>query len=223
MASRAVGALFGLAAVILFAVSIASPKLTPKLPAWWDGHPTIEGKTYDRMDVHVGLIGAARCFDGDANCSDLEVDSMFQAVGLGELAIAGLAELFAILLTISIWRVGDGRKLLARLALGAGVLAAAGSAALVLIGPDLHATDQGRALAIAPVPIGLGLMMFWGAIAATGIASVLALRLQPEPLRLKPSLARIPAEPQPDVYGMIGAPASPARGMPMFEGAPQLR
>src|SRR5438874_2118975 len=107
MASRAVGALLGLAAVILFAVSIASPKVSPALPAWWDGHPSVEGKTYDRMDVHVGLVGAARCFDGDQNCSALEVDSTFQAVGYGELALTGLALLVAIAVTITIWRVGD--------------------------------------------------------------------------------------------------------------------
>jgi hypothetical protein len=202
MASRAVGALFGLAAVILFAVSIASPKVTPIVPAWWDGHPSIEGKTYDRMDVHVGLVGAARCFDGAANCTPVDVDSTFQTVGLAELALAGLAELFAILLTISIWRIGDRRKLLARLALGASVLAGAGSAALVLIGPEIHASDQGRSLAIV-VPLGPGLFMFWGALAATGVAAVLALRIQREPLRLKPSLARMPIEPQPDVRQIV--------------------
>src|SRR5690242_13442812 len=106
MASRAVGALFGLAAAILFVVSIASPKVTAKLPGWWDGHPSIEGKTYDRMDVHVGLLGAARCFDGGANCTDLEVEPTFEAIGLGQLGATGLAALLVIALSISTWRVG---------------------------------------------------------------------------------------------------------------------
>src|SRR5258708_4134372 len=132
MASRAVGALLGLAAAMLFAVSIASPTLTATLPAWWDGHPTVDGKVYERMDGHVGVLGAARCFDGDANCTELDVDSTFQALGHGELALVGLAELFVVLLTISIWRVGDRRKLVAKLALASCVLAAAGSAVLVM-------------------------------------------------------------------------------------------
>jgi hypothetical protein len=240
MASRAVGALFGLAAAILFAASIASPVVTAKLPAWWDGHPIVEGKTYDRMDVHVGLAAAARCFDGDANCSPLDVDSTFTDVALGELGVAGLAAMFVVLMTISIWRLGERRKMLAQLALGVTIIAGAGSAALVLIGPDLHATDQGRSLAIG-VPIGPGLFMFWGALTATIISATSALRVQPEPLRLKPSLARPPETVQPDLREimreqhdslrpsamgpepMIGAPASPGRGVPLFDGAPQLR
>jgi hypothetical protein len=224
MASRAVGALLGLAAVILFAVSIASPKVTPKLPAWWDGHPSVEGKTYDRMDVHVGLLGASRCFDGDQNCTDLEIDSTFQAIGYGELGLAGVTLLVAILLTVSIWRVGDRRKGVAKLALVVGMLCAAGTAVLVLVGPDLHATDRGRSLAIE-VPIGLGLMLFWGALAAMGAASVVALRLEREPLRLKPSLVRMASEqpPGPESLPMMSAPLSPSNGNPLFEGAPQLR
>jgi hypothetical protein len=239
MASRAVGALFGLAAAILFVVSIASPKVVASLPAWWDGHPSIEGKTYDRMDIHVGVLGAARCFDGGANCTSLQIDSTFEAIGYAELGVTGLAELLVILLVISIWRVGDRRKGLARVVLVVCMFAGAGTAMLVLLGPDVRATDQGRTLQIA-VPIGTGLFMYWIALAASGTASLLALRVEPEPLRLKPSMAMQPV-PTPDVREMlreqhdslrpsalgpepmIGAPPSPARGMPLFDAAPQLR
>src|SRR6478752_6849988 len=109
MAGRAIGALFGLVAAIAFALSIVSPKV-PVLPAWWDGAPTVEGKTYDRMDIEVGPLGARHCFDAGANCKDdVTIDSTFQVLGYGELGAIGLMELFVIVLTISIWKLGDRR------------------------------------------------------------------------------------------------------------------
>src|SRR5512135_3596329 len=110
MASRALGAILAVLAALTLAAALASPVITRDLPAWWDGHPNVDGKTFERMDVHVGLLGAERCFDGGANCTSLEPSATFQAIGYGEVGATGLAALCSLLLAVSVWRVGDRRK-----------------------------------------------------------------------------------------------------------------
>jgi hypothetical protein len=229
MQPRAHGATLAVVAAILFTVSLVTS-------AWWDGHPQVDGKTIGRKDVHIGLHGARGCNLGEqVTCEPLTVGDTFTDLGYGELGAVALADLLAILLAISAWRISDWRRPLARIAIGAALLAAAGAATLVVLGPDIKAVQAVHA------PIGWGLFAFIGGVAATAAASVVTLRVDAEPLRLRgaqpagtapmfdvrdvlrshhdglrpsiPSLSPMPPSPG----------AAPAGAQPLFDGAPQLR
>ena len=248
MASRAIGAILAVVAAITFVISLASPRVTAAIPAWWDGHPSALGKTFERMDAHVGVLGAERCFDGAANCSMLDTNSAWQAIGYAEAGATGLAALLALVLAISIATLGDRRKGIAKVVLAVVLVAGALSAVLVVIGPGIEANGDGRTLEI-DVPLGIGLFMFWGATGAGLIASVVGMRVEREPLRLKPSLMPQidpalantvdvrealreqhgglgPAAlgPEPMMGGSVAVPVTPMRGSaPLVPQAPQLR
>ncbi len=117
MAPRALGALLALAAVVAFAVSIATS-------AWWAGHPVVEGRPITAKDVHVGLLGAEGCnTGGDGSCEPVPIGTTYKLATYGELAIVGLTALLALALAISTWTVGDRRKGLARATMLMAVLA----------------------------------------------------------------------------------------------------
>ena len=93
------------------------------------------------------------------------------------------------------------------------------------------------------MPIGLGMMLFWGGIGSASLAGVIAMRLEREPLRLRASAASVaPPKQQPwDVGellrddqlrsppgptspgGHLAGPAGPLAPPPLFDAAPQLR
>jgi len=240
MGSRALGALLAVTAAIAFAGALASGVLAGAIvPGWWDGHPQIGDKVIERKDIHVGLLGASGCNLGETvECQPLDVGSELEILGYVELGLGGLAMLFAIALAVSAWRIGDGRKTVAKLALIVAALASIGVALLMIRGPDLEAGQP------VNVPIGFGLILFWSGAGATAIAAIATMRVRKEPLRLKPSLPHVDVpSPQPvDVRDLlvqqhdtlrpaalgpeprIGAPQppSPPPG-PVVERAPQLR
>jgi hypothetical protein len=173
MASRAVGALLGITAAALLAASLATS-------AWWSGHPVVDGHSIGAKDAYVGLWSATGCNTGGiGNCERVHVGETFATAALGELAIAGVATLLVLLLGISIVRDSERKKLVAKLAIAAIVLAAIGGGLLILLGPQIKGSST------VEVPIGWGMMVFWGGIAAGSLASVATLAARLEPLRLK--------------------------------------
>jgi hypothetical protein len=193
MASRAVGALLAVSAAALVAVSLATS-------AWWDGHPRVDGHTITAKDVHVGLWAATGCNTGGiGNCEAVNVADTFAIAGLAELALAGIAALLALVLAISAARDGKRKKAIAKVVLGATVLAAAGGGMLLILGPAIQSEK------VVDLPIGWGMMMFWGGIAAASLAAVATLASRPEPLRLKTAQGqRMPAQPPPfDMHDML--------------------
>jgi len=250
MAPRALGALFALLAALAFATALAGGLLPKIVPGWWDGHPIVNGKVFDRKDVHVGLLSAYGCnLGGEIVCEDVHTKSDRIPVGYAELGALGLIILTAFALTRSTWKVGDLRKFLGKIVLVEVALVAGGGVALLLVGPQVIVDDHPE-VNIA-VPVGLGMMVFWGGVAAAGIASVIAIRLEPEPLRLKrsePRLAQVQPQPVFDVHQMLAeshegmrpssprmdravSPGGPLPGhagplvpqAPLFDAAPQLR
>ena len=229
MAPRALGALLALVAVVAFAVSIATS-------AWWAGHPVVDGRPITAKDVHVGLLGAEGCnTGGDGSCEPVAVGTTYKIATYAELAIVGLTALLALALAISVWTVGDRRKGLARATIMMALIAAAGGGAVLALGPAIKSSQR------VDVPIGWGLYIFGGAIAASLVGGAIGRKVEREPLRLKPSLAPNHPSPQLDVRDMLreqrdgmlhpGSRKSEPRmgqepmreSVPLFGSAPQLR
>lgn len=254
MASRAFGALLALIAAIAFAGALVSAvagsvadESMRVMPAWWDGHPRVDGRVIDRKDVHIGPLGAIGCNLGERQtCEDVAIAMVPRIVGLVELALTGLGAVIAMVLLISAWRVGDRRKQVAKLAIVAAALVAGGAGALTALGPQIQAGQ------IVDAPIGLGLILLWGAAGTTTLAGLLTLRIEREPLRLKVSKpndlpppvdmrevlrnqhggvgpASLGPEPMlggpmpPSPGGNLAGPAGPLGGQPLYNAAPQLR
>lgn len=228
MAPRALGALLALVAVVAFAVSIATS-------AWWTGHPVVAGRPITAKDVHVGLLGAEGCnTGGDGRCEPVEVKTTYKVAMYAEIGIVGLTAILALALAISVWTVGDRRKGLARATLTFTIIAAAGGGIVLALGPAIKAGQH------VDVPIGWGLYVFGGAIAASMLGAAIGRKVEQEPLRLKPSNAPMMSSQQRDVRDMLreqdgmlhpGSRKSeprfgheqPRTSVPLFGAAPQLR
>ncbi|HEY5943968.1 MAG TPA: hypothetical protein VIV40_00680, partial [Kofleriaceae bacterium] len=187
MASRALGAFLALAAAAAIVVSIASS-------AWWAGAPVIDGKLFEAKYVHAGPLGANGCnVGGDGSCEPITIDQTVQLVGYAELGAAALATLFLFVLLSAALRVSEHRRGIATTSLLFTLLAGAGGGALLALGPGIAASQ------VVEVPIGWGTFAFGGGIVASLLASLITRRLEPEPLRLKPS----PNAPQSDVHAVM--------------------
>ena len=179
MASRALGAFLALAAAAAIVVSIASS-------AWWAGTPVIDGKAFDAKDVHAGPLGATGCnVGGDGSCEPVAIDQTVQMIGYAELGAAALATLFLFVLLSAALRVSEHRRGIATTSLLFTLLAGGGAGALLALGPGIQASQ------VVEVPIGWGAYAFGGGIFASLLASLITRRLEPEPLRLKPTLSPI--------------------------------
>ncbi len=238
MAPRAFGALFALVAALLFATALAGGLAPKVVPGWWDGHPVVQGRELELKAIHVGLLDAYGCnLGGEIRCEELETNHALDVVGIAELAALGLGAFTALLLALSAARIGDRRRLLAKLLLFEIVLIAAGAATIFIHGPDLRIAIQ------VLMPVGIGLMAVGGGVGTALLAIIAAYRVRREPLRLKPSQAQIQhqqrAQHQPafDVRELLregqgGTPQTPAPASspssvpvhsPLFESAPALR
>jgi hypothetical protein len=192
MAPRAFGALLALVAALLFMASLAGAIAPTKVPAWWDGHPTVNGKTFEHKAIHVGLLGATGCNLGEnVTCDPLETGALLQPIGIAELAALGILTLTTFALLVSIWRIGERRKGLGRVVVVEVLIAAAIAGAWFAVGPEIKAGT-----AMVSVPIGFGMYAFGGGAAGALIAGLLARIVEREPLRLKTS-KRMPAPPPP--------------------------
>lgn len=111
MAPRAFGALLALVAALLFMASLAGAIAPTKVPAWWDGHPTVNGKVFEHKAIHVGLLGASGCNLGETTtCDSLETGALLQPIGIAELGALGILTLTTFALLVSIWRIGERQK-----------------------------------------------------------------------------------------------------------------
>src|SRR5690242_13504738 len=145
MPTRALGALLAAVAAVLFVASIVTS-------AWWDGHPRVDGHIFTAKDVHIGLLGGEGCnTGGTGECQPLELGATFETAAYGELGAIGLATALAILVAAAAWRISDGRKKVAKLALIVSAIAAAGAVALLVIGPQIKSS------AVVEAPIGWGM------------------------------------------------------------------
>jgi hypothetical protein len=177
MPTRALGALLAAVAAALFVVSIVTA-------AWWSGHPRVDGHVFFAKDVHIGLLGGQGCNTGGAGaCQSLELGPTFTIAGYAELALTALATMLALLVAGAAWRVSDGRKRLAKAALLVAAIAALGALALLVLGPQIKSSQKVEA------PIGFGLLVFAGGVAASFVSSLVTMRVEREPLRLKTSAA----------------------------------
>ena len=177
MNPRLGGALLALAAVALFVVSLATS-------AWWNGHPSVDGKVREIQEVHVGLHGGEGC--NTRGCSALEISTPAKILGFGELGIVGFAAIIGAALGLASYRGSDRRQPVGKLALGVIGLALLVSIVLVALGP---VSAQKVSL-----PIGWGLIMFWAGSGALVVASALAMRTR-QPFQLKPSRPKLPSQP----------------------------
>jgi hypothetical protein len=214
MGPRALGALLALAAAIAFAASIATS-------AWWAGPPTVNGDLREVQFVHIGLLGGEGCNPGgEGGCEPVEVSDTLRLMSYGVLGVHALATLFAFLLAISAARVGERRKGLATTSLLMTLLAAGGAGAMLALGPAIQAGG-----ATVTVPFGYGLYILGGAVFSSFLASILARRIEVEPLRLKPGVAPTVTAAPPDIRDILRSdhegvrPSAPN----LFGGAPQLR
>src|SRR5580704_2460943 len=168
MAPGAFGALLALVAALLFMASLAGAIAPTKVPAWWDGHPTVGSKTFEHKAIHVGLLGASGCNLGETvTCDTLETGALLQPIGIAELAALGILTLTTFALLVSIWRIGERRKGLGRVVVIEVLIAAAIAGAWFAIGPDIK-----TGTATVSVPIGFGLYAFGGGAAAALIAGL---------------------------------------------------
>ncbi|HET9992063.1 MAG TPA: hypothetical protein VFQ65_26215, partial [Kofleriaceae bacterium] len=188
MAPRAFGALSALVAALLFATALAGGLVPSLVPGWWDGHPIVDGKVRELKVIHVGLLEASGCNLGEqVVCEPLDLGHHLEPVSYGELGALGLGSLTMLLLAMSAWKLGDRRKFLGKLALFEVVVIGGGAAAIFFVrGPDLNVQIR------LGLPVGIGLFAAVGGCGVGLIASVIGMRLEPEPLRLKSSEARMP-------------------------------
>ncbi|MEO8841965.1 MAG: hypothetical protein ABI591_30055 [Kofleriaceae bacterium] len=187
MAPRAFGALFALVAALAFAIAFAGGLVPTTVPGWWDGHPTVQGKQLERKSIHVGLLEAHGCNHGEeVVCEIVPTGHTLDVVGIAELAALGLGIVTALMAAFSMWKLGDRRKFLGKLLLVEVVLIGGGAGAIFFHGPDLKFTMQ------VGIPVGIGLYSVVGGAALALFGSIIAMRLEPEPLRLKTSEQRIP-------------------------------
>jgi len=191
MAPRAFGALLALVAALLFATALAGGLVPTIVPGWWDGHPIVEGKVRELKVIHVGLLDAQGCNLGEeVKCEPLDTNHRLEPLSYGELGALGIGSLTMLLLALSAWKVGDRRKGLAKVALIEVLVIGAGAAAIFFIrGPDLDVQIR------LGLPVNLGLFAAAGGCGAGFLASLIARKIEPEPLRLKSSEPRL-AHPQ---------------------------
>jgi hypothetical protein len=212
MASRALGAFLALAAAAAIVVSIASS-------AWWAGTPVVGGKPLDAKYVHSGPLGATGCnVGGDGSCEAIKVVQQTEIVGYAVLAASGLAVLFLFLLLSAALRVSDHRRGIATTSLLFSLLAGGGGGALLALGPGIENAQ------VIDVPIGWGTFVFGSGVLASLLASLITRSLEREPLRLKPSLRRLPQADPPNlqpVSGVIGGSAP--KPLPQHEPAAMAR
>ena len=191
MGSRAVGAFLAIAAAAAFTVALLTP-------GWWSGHPTVDGHTYRTKTYEIGLYSATGCnTGGDGTCEALPLDGTFELVGYGELALGGLAAVLGLALGVATLRLRDGRAALAKLAIIAALVAAAGAAVAVV---GFEPLDTGTRI---DVPIGWGLFVFGGGVVATIAAGIVAPRARREPLRLKSAMPPQLQQPAFDVRELL--------------------
>jgi hypothetical protein len=182
MSPRAVGALLAIVAALAFVVASASP-------AWWSGHPDVNGHTVAAKRVSVGLVGARGCnVGGDGRCEDIPTATGVRVLGYALVALVIVAIALAGALSVSIWRTNERRHSLANMTMilvGASVLVAI---ILLLAGPGLHTG------AAVHVPIGWGPFVLVGAAGLAFAASMIARGLVP-----------VAADASPPVAGAYGA------------------
>src|SRR3569833_247435 len=219
MAPRAFGALLALVAALLCATALAGALAPSIVPGWWDGHPTVDGKVRELKVIHVGLLEASGCNLGEeVKCQPLDINHRLEPVSYGELGARGRGALTLLLLAVSAWKVGDRRKLLAKLALLEVVVIGGGAAAIFFIrGPDLNVPNR------LGLPVNLGLFAAIGGCGAGFLAGLLATRIEPEPLRLKSSDPRLPhpqhQQPAFDVRELLPGNPHQMTPMPVHAGA----
>ena len=64
------------------------------MPSWWDGHPQVGEKVFDRKAIHVGSIQAFGCnLSKDVTCASLETGVPTKIFGVAELIALALVTL----------------------------------------------------------------------------------------------------------------------------------
>src|SRR5215468_6934255 len=136
MSSRVSGAGLALIAVAFLAVSLATPAVLPAQLSLFAGHPTVAEHTRMTQDVYVGLYTAELCNSGgDGTCKTGDATIGFRLCGYGELALSGALAVLAVALAVLTLQRSEARKRAARLIWLIGVLALAGTAGLLVLGP----------------------------------------------------------------------------------------
>ena len=179
MSPRLAGAVLALIAAALLAMSIVTS-------AWWEGHPSVEGRTIDAKTVHIGLHGAEGCnTGGDGGCTTLELPDAFTLTGYVGAGAAGLLALAVVLMGILTLQLAEARKKLSIAVFVLAAIAVLVAAALIAQGPKV-----GKASQHIVIPMGYGLYLFAGGIVTAILAGVLARRPAPK-VELRPSRAAI--------------------------------
>jgi hypothetical protein len=175
MSSRVAGASLALIAAAVLAVSVATPAVLPGELALFAGHPTVDGHTRTRQEVHVGLYGAQVCNPGgDDTCTSHVPASTFRITALSTLGATAFLIMAAVILAILTLRKSEARHGAGKLVRFLSLIAIAGVGVLIFLEPAPKGT----------VPIGFGMGLFGGGVAAALLASVIALR-PPPPIKLR--------------------------------------
>jgi hypothetical protein len=173
MASRVAGAVFAfLAAALLVVALLATP--------WWSGHPTFNGAVIHAKEITVSPLGARGCnTGGDGTCMSVPADATFETIGLATAGVSGLLALACLALGLLGLADHPRRKSPAVFAIVGAIIAGGLGVILVMIGPQIHID--------APLPLGIGLFVFFGGVTAALAGSVFAMRAQEPRVKLAPA------------------------------------
>jgi hypothetical protein len=207
MSSRVGCAVVALTAAALLALSIfpVGHAIGARgMSSWWSGHPTIEDRPSNLLEVHIGLVKSAGCHvgrhDGEVReCTgpeDRSCGCQAVALAMGFRVVKYVAFGIALLLAIALGGLGAAslrasprRGTFGKLALVAAAASAVLTIVLLAMGPKFEGVD------VDSVPMamfgGLGLYFLGTALAIT--SSVLALR--PATTRAPRWAAPLPAGP----------------------------
>src|SRR3954452_20836918 len=115
MFSRVAGAGLALIAAALLALSAATPVLVPGELALFAGHPTVNQRTRETQEMHIGLFRAELCnTGGDGTCRSGDTRVAYRGLGYGALAATGVVMIGLILLAALALVNSERRKRFAR-------------------------------------------------------------------------------------------------------------
>ncbi len=180
MFPRVGGAILALAAAALLALATLTP-------AWWSGHPDVDGHAMRLKSLEVGPLGATSCnTGGDGKCTNTSLTTAFQTIGRVEAGVNSLVALMLIVLTISTLRRAEGRRLVGKAVIATVAVAGLGGILLIIFGPGIKAA--GHSLS---VPVGYGLALFWGGVATAIAAALVTAKEIPRALYIAQNAPRV--------------------------------
>lgn len=144
--------------------------LAAVVPQWWAGPIHIAGRVIHGKTVHISLLRATGCNEGDGSCMGLDVGVAFRVIGLATLLVAVATALAALGLFVAA-SVRAATARFARLALLGSTLSLAGGVGFFIMVPDRF----------AEIPSGVSPYGFFVGAILVVISSLMVLLRDPAP------------------------------------------